>query len=271
MYQVCVYQQATFKSFVRTGLMWIHGTFRRKDNIMKPCLAFSFVILFLRLGIVDGIKTAVVVGAGPVGLASALTLAQRHGYQVTILEAAERTDVYDPTKAYPFLIRERGQKLTKLFPQVQHALETRGIATEGPTKLVSIPADPTEILNPEPKQIPVFQAAGKSFWIRRHEFIRLLLDAAMAEQKITIINGATCSKISAVGDNKIEICTTGSTNQTFTTSLLVGCDGMKSQVRKTMATSPTPFPGWANSDPDNFKVKRWFSPASGLKFKVCLL
>lgn len=170
-------------------------------------------------------------------------------------------------KAYPFLIRERGQKLTQIFPQVQIALESRGIATEGATKLVSIPADPKEILDTEPKPIPVFRPAGKSFWIRRHEFIRLLLDAAMAEERITIINGAECSRISGIG-SEIEIQTKGSTQEVFRTSLLLGCDGMKSSVRRSLEQSPSLFPGWANSDPGGFKVKKWFSPASGLKFKT---
>ena len=236
---------------------------------MKIFTVTVLIALFL-FKTVDSVKSAVVVGAGPSGLASALVLAQRHGYQVTILETAERTDVYDPTKAYPFLIRERGQKLTNLFPQVQRALEEKGIATVGPTKMVAIPADPKEILDTEPKEMPLFRRAGKSFWIRRHEFIRLLLDAAMAEDKITIINGAMCTKISAIGESEIEVCTSGSTNQTFVTSLLIGCDGMKSKVREALATSPSPFRDWANNDPDNFKVKRWFSPASGLKFKVSL-
>ena len=224
---------------------------------------------------IEGLKSAVVVGAGPVGLASALVLAKRHGYQVTILESSARTDVYDPAKAYPFLIRERGQKLTNLFPQVQSALETLGIETTGATKLVSIPADPNEMLDPEPKEIPIFRPAGKSFWIRRHEFIRLLLDAALAEERITVVNGASCSKIStATGSDRkgseIEIRTEGSTNMIFTASLLIGCDGFKSKVRESLATSPSFFPGWENSDPDGFKVKRWFSPSSGLKFKVSL-
>ena len=240
-------------------------------SITKRSLAFRLMLLFcLFLRPIEGIKSAVVVGAGPAGLASALVLAKRHGFQVTILESSERTDIYDPTKAYPFLIRERGQKLTNLFPQVQTALETLGIETVGGTKMVSIPADPTVLLDPEPKVIPIFRPAGKSFWIRRHEFIRILLEAAQADENITIINGATCTKISASGedDSEIEICTEGSTNITLTTTLLIGCDGMKSKVRESLAASPSRFPGWANNDPNQFKVKRWFSPASGLKFKV---
>jgi kynurenine 3-monooxygenase len=241
---------------VTVKIMWV-------QSLLLVCLFWP----------IEGLKSAVVVGAGPAGLASALVLAKRHGYQVTILESSERTDVYDPAKAYPFLIRERGQKLTNLFPQVQSALETLGIETTGATKLVSIPSDPNEMLDPEPKEIPIFRPAGKSFWIRRHEFIRLLLDAALAEERISVVNGATCSKISAAGGSdrkgsEIEICTEGSTNMTLTTSLLIGCDGFKSKVRKSLATSPSFFPGWANNDPDGFKVKRWFSPSSGLKFKV---
>lgn len=207
------------------------------------------------------------VGAGPAGIASALVLAQRHGYQVTILESSERTDVYDPTKAYPFLIRERGQKLTNLFPQVQRALESLGIAAEGPTKIVSIPADPNEILDTDPKPVPTFRPNGKSYWIRRHEFIRVLLDAANADERITIINGVKCSKISGTG-SEIVVQTEGSTNETLKTSLLLGCDGMNSQVRASLAKDPSPFPDWKNNDPYGFRVKKWFSPASGLRFKT---
>ena len=236
---------------------------------MKSCLAFGLLLLYITIMPIQGLKSAVVVGGGPAGLASALVLAQRHGYEVTILESAERTDVFDPTKAYPFLIRARGQKLTKLFPQVQSAMEEKGIGTEGATKIVSIPGDPNEILDTEPKMIPMFRnSAVRNYWIRRHEFIRLLLDAAEAEKRITIVNGASCAKISALSDSEIEIQTEGSTNRKIIASLVVGCDGMKSQVRESLASSPSPFQGWANSDPKRFKVKRWFSPASGLKFKV---
>jgi kynurenine 3-monooxygenase len=238
-------------------------------------MKLSLLVFLVLFRICESMKSAIVVGAGPAGIATALVLARRHGYQVTILESAERTDVYDPTKAYPFLIRARGQKLTKLFPNVQQALEEQGIATEGATELVSIPADPKE--EPKTNTIPVFQKnTGRNFWLRRHEFIRLLLEAAREEENITVINGASCRSVTAINDSVIEVCADqGGTSatphtKTYTTSLVIAADGMKSKVRESLAQSPSPFPKWENNRPKGFKIKRWFSPASGLKFKVCV-
>jgi 2-polyprenyl-6-methoxyphenol hydroxylase-like FAD-dependent oxidoreductase len=215
-------------------------------------------------------KSAIVVGAGPAGLSTALVLSKRHGYDVTILEAAERIDVYDPTKAYPFLIRERGQKLTKLFPSLQKALEEQGIAAEGSTEIVSIPADPKEIMDITPKPIPLFSPQGRNFWIRRHEFNRILLDAVSEEENITIVNGAKCRAVTAISDSEFEVCTEeGDKAKFYKASFLVAADGMKSNVRESLAESPSRFPGWRNNRPGGFKIKRWLSPASGLRFKVC--
>jgi 2-polyprenyl-6-methoxyphenol hydroxylase-like FAD-dependent oxidoreductase len=232
----------------------------------------SLLVCLLVLPICECMKTAIVVGAGPSGLATALVLSKRHGYDVTVLEAAESIDVYDPTKAYPFLIRERGQKLTKLFPSLQKALEEKGVAAEGPTQILSVPADPEEILDTAPKPVSIAPASiRRDFWIRRHEFNRILLDAAAEEDKITVVLGAKCKSVSATSDSVIEICTQegDKSTKTYKTSFLVAADGMKSTVRESLAESPSRFPGWRNNRPGGFKIKRWFSPASGLKFKVC--
>jgi len=70
------------------------------------------------LGLSPPRRQAVVVGAGPAGLATALMLQQKHDYQVTILESSKsKSDFlsFDPSRAYFYNINGKGQKLTKLF------------------------------------------------------------------------------------------------------------------------------------------------------------
>jgi kynurenine 3-monooxygenase len=254
-------------------------TARKYSNSM---LGILFVTLILpALSLAAPVKTAVIVGAGPSGLATALVLAKRHGYQVTILESQERTDVYDPTKAYPFLIRERGQKLTKLFPDVQADLESKGIATVGSASIISIPADPNEAFDPTPKAIPTFASPRTDYWLRRHEFIKVMLDGVSREPNIQLINGVQCESVQPVSQSlvqstepvseslvQVNTLTATMESKSYHASLVIAADGMKSQVRETLHRSPSLFPSWKNNDPRGFGIRKWISPASGLKFKT---
>lgn len=229
---------------------------------MCAAMLLGFAIFFCVLHIGESFKSATIVGSGPVGLASALVLAKRHGYNVTVLEAAERTDVYDPRKGYPFLIGERGQKVTNLFPSVQQALQERGVAVEGPTKIISIPADADELLNLEPKEITIFRPKGERFWIRRHEFTRIWLDAASAEENISVVNGVYCKSIKRTSESEITVCVDSSSpgvsnSQEYTSSLVLAADGMNSAVREALSQSPSPLEGWKNSKPAGFRPRRW--------------
>ena len=239
-------------------------------------------------------KSAIVVGSGPSGLASALILSKKHGYKVTVLETTERKDLltYDPRKGYPFLINPRGQLFTKLFEQIQISLEGNAVATDGgSTPIVSIPANPTDVVNTEPKLIAMFKSSGTRYWIRRHEFTKLLLDFASQDDNITLLNGVYCKSlrssssskeeeivVSVVDINKNNNDSSTSSKKTdeekeYYCSLLIAADGMRSAVRECLSStchgnSDGPLPGWKNSNPRGFKVRKWFSPASGLKFKT---
>jgi 2-polyprenyl-6-methoxyphenol hydroxylase-like FAD-dependent oxidoreductase len=225
-------------------------------------------------------KHAVVIGAGPAGLCSALVLAQRHNYDVTVLESSQRTDVYDPTKAYPFLIRERGQKLTRLFDGIQGDLEANGIAVEGATEMVSIPADPNAVVDTSPKPINFFVPQGRNFWIRRHEFIRILLNNGAKERNIKVLNGIECTSVHPINDDScIRICAIQkeqynneqeetTTPVTFESSLVIACDGMKSIVRTSLEDPSSQFGKWENGNPKGFRFKKWETPSTGLKFKT---
>merc|ERR1719491_1684394 len=80
-------------------------------------------------------RRAVVVGGGPVGIATALTLASpRHNYTVTLLEAAPATasqTEYDPTKAFLYLVNPRGQTLTRQFPAMHRKIVERSVPSAG--------------------------------------------------------------------------------------------------------------------------------------------
>lgn len=155
-------------------------------------------------------KKAVVVGAGPVGIAAALTLASApHNYDVCLLESSPQStsqEKYDPTKAFLYNVNLRGQALTKQFPSMQRKLVERGVESGGfgGVALTIVPADPNV---PIPKRedgatsgggssreakMEVKGEMGKkkkkekgegeeedqepSYWIPRHEMVQLMLE-----------------------------------------------------------------------------------------------
>lgn len=227
-------------------------------------MILSVFSLFYLLSLASGLKTATVVGSGPIGLASAMVLAKRHGYQVTVLESAERTDVYDPRKGYPFQINQRGQLLTKLFPSLLHErLIERGVAASA-NSIVSIPSDPKEVVDLKPKEINVARPKETRFWIRRHEFTKILLDAVAETENIQIVNRVSCREIKAESDSEITVCVESKNEKSgspvlkeYKSSLVIGADGMNSAVRESLSKPESSLKKWVNGNPKGFKVKRW--------------
>jgi len=153
-------------------------------------------------------KKAIVVGAGPVGIATALTLASApHSYDVSLFEASPQTssqEKYDPTKAFLYNVNLRGQVLTKRFPNMQRKLVERGVKSGGfgGVALTIVPADPDVPIPRKADREARMEVKGEmgndskkkekkkkeedeepSYWIPRHEMVQLMLEVMEEHEK----------------------------------------------------------------------------------------
>jgi 2-polyprenyl-6-methoxyphenol hydroxylase-like FAD-dependent oxidoreductase len=208
---------------------------------------------------------------------------------VTIFEQATPS-VYDPTKAYLYMVNGRGQTWTQRFPQVQDLLIERGSAVAGGMgNLCIVPADPKEPI-PERKAITQGMDSEKvvnkeSYWIPRHTMTELLEEVI---QKQNERNSGECGTIdlrlgmrfvsmdTVDGGNMLKVTVQNTKDpenrfeETAIAPFVVGADGAKSQVRECLAddvTKPLKV-NWLHNKPKKFRVKKWTSPASDLRMKV---
>ncbi|CAB9517697.1 Kynurenine 3-monooxygenase [Seminavis robusta] len=263
----------------------------------------------LALSLSDAPKSAVIVGGGPVGLATALTLSNPpHSYDVTVLEQAS-VEQYDPTKAYLYNVNPRGQVWMKEhFPGALAKLQARG-SQGSMSRITIVPADPqtpipqiktldrydTTKNNPqqdgEAEEAEVEQSSSvalkddkvdtRNYWIPRHSMICLLEDE-IKEQEAARMASSTkqvgaihlkkdrkFASLTPSEDGTVKVAvqevTTGET-ETYSGSLIVAADGFNSAVRDCLADDKQT--SWLQTKPAQFRVKRWKSPASGLRMKV---
>lgn len=238
-------------------------------------------------GIFQQREKAVVVGGGPVGLASAIMLANR-GYDVTVLESCTSKEIrtFNPAIAYLYNVNARGQLFTKMFPDTIHEKLIERSVGSTQTGFMLSPADITKNLT-YPK-LPNFGVATESYWIARHDMTVLLWDAVDEHNTSTEQNnqvgtieyeqGVSCvgvhpnnnngesNSISVIVKNK----STGE-EKTVKGKLVVGADGIRSRVRKCLKEkSSNHFTDW-DYDAKKFQAKKYISPATGLKLKVRVL
>lgn len=265
----------------------------------RSLLLLAAIVAAHALAIPAPKKHAVVVGAGPVGMAAALTLASpRHNYTVTVLESSSASSWqknYDPTKAYLYNINERGMRLTKQLPIVQKKLEETSVPSYGfsKTKFTVVPADPdeeipaakTNVGDPNAKKAGAIEGeklTAEGYWLQRHEFVKLMAECiedhnAKSDCNIEVLTGQECVDVlptNQVGQNVVCVKSRNSDGSLsmHQATLCIGADGMDSKVRQCLAAAPTNL--WQSHrgfDPRKFRLKQYTSPASHLRIKILQL
>lgn len=233
-------------------------------------------------------RTAVVIGAGPAGLAAALVLSnlkvatQKDNEEVffdrvVVLEDAPK-EVYDPARAYFYNVNKRGQRFTNAF---DIDLAKRGLGVTEFAKLV-VPADPIDVFDenivPKRQSLSEKEKAqmGTMYWIPRQELIEVMTDEILARNKRKV-NGATkiefrrgvrCTHVEPTEEGLVRIVTEG-TDECLVADLCVGADGISSKVRQSLEDGRFDPKDWSNAkNPSRrFRLKKYFSPSFGLRIK----
>lgn len=292
-------------------------------SFLPVLLCFSFAACFvvhvptahalssLSTAATPGRPKAIVVGAGPVGVAAALTLSSApHHYDVALLESApEISSQYDPSKAFLYNVNLRGQALTSKFPGMQAKLAERGVPSGGfgGVDFMVVPADPGKPLPKkkdrvaggannskeegssatDAKKKEEDEEAKPSYWIPRHAMVQLMLECVEEHNaecrsdaelgRIDYCPGTECQSIRPSSDDSCVVVATldKSTGQTLKrhAALLVGADGANSRVRECLASddAAAAFASWANCKPETFQLRKWTSPSSHQRIKVLQL
>jgi kynurenine 3-monooxygenase len=213
-------------------------------------------------------RSALIVGGGPAGLATAIMLARRGWQKITVLEKRPTADYYEPDKSYSYAIDGRGQKFTDLFGLTNQLSQISVPSTEFYLTIIEANG------NRKTLKLPTVDPNRKTaYWLPRKAFLRLLYEEIERnwQDKINILFNTKCVKINKISTNntpqeKLQVIAQKEDDSLveFEPFLLVGCDGINSIVRNTLKE-------WDKTTSNRFDMQYFPSPSSNLRYKVITL
>ena len=193
----------------------------------------------------------VIIGGGPAGLAAALEARKvlGPGPKITVLERSRTIREFDAERAFLYLLDGRGQKWTD-DQELTEAMAAKGVPS-GSTFNVTI-CKPDE---------PRFETSLKlidrqrktAYWIARDDFVSILEDKVL-EQDITVLSGTTLQGLRKDGGapygGRLVVeasCINDSSTILLRPDMVIGADGARSSVRKTLERWATSEAGYATA------------------------
>jgi kynurenine 3-monooxygenase len=233
---------------------------------------------------------ALIVGGGPAGVAAALMLVKLRGWtNVTIVERSHDLSWADPDRSYVYGVDGRGVRCAEMLGLDQDLLAAGVDITSVPltrvgrdgkanTRMVGT-KDPSVATHwmPRASLMKVLVGGLDRFngsteeKEKKHKAVEVLTSSRVVGLERDKATGRVAVRVE-VGAAEGEEGKTATTTRTFYPSLVLGCDGINSVVRKALER-------WAEEDDDNndtttsptFSLRSFPSPAAGLKFKVLRL
>mmetsp|Transcript_1417 Transcript_1417/g.4108 ORF Transcript_1417/g.4108 Transcript_1417/m.4108 type:complete len:528 (+) Transcript_1417:250-1833(+) len=203
-------------------------------------------------------KTAVVVGAGPSGLASAIMLAKRGWGSVTVIDRQEDIGSYNPSLGFTYMIDGRGQRaLRQIDENVIGGLQREAAAGSSTNTIRVFNTDGTV-------KTTTMNIDSHNYWIARHSFIHVLYKQMVQAYSAAVnIRSATkCTGVSQKG-GELTVHTENESGEieAINADLVVAADGINSSVRLALASK----------EPEKYGVVEAPSAAGGLLYKVLTL
>jgi 2-polyprenyl-6-methoxyphenol hydroxylase-like FAD-dependent oxidoreductase len=208
-------------------------------------------------------RQILICGGGPAGLAAALLFADLGWDEIILVERRDGPADFEPNKAFNYQIDPRGQQLLSKIG-VAPMLERYGVANDD-FKLGIVGPDGS-LKQREPPIINPLR--GRCYWIRRASFQQMLFDAiaSRGDPRIRLLYSHKFTGLVDLPDGRVAASVVGPGGETLslTPDLILGCDGLASQVRTAVTTRPDVPAG-------HFAMVEHPSRSSGLAYKVLAL
>jgi len=219
-------------------------------------------------------------GGGPVGLAMALSLAQRGYNDIHVLERNPSASYFEVDKSYLYRIDGRGQKLTDQLGITERMAE---VSTTTPEflNITIIKSDRSVTTVPAPAD----PRQKTAYWLPRRALLSFLHSRIEENDTyrdaITFHYGTTIEGLSLpenLQSMEAEACVRvrcmDGTIVNYSTTKVLGCDGMNSKIRTGLAAWATEDGEWhiqSKKEHDRFGLHYIDSKSAGLRYKILTL